>query len=608
MTRRTLSLIAVPLLLFAALGSAEEPAAGDAGGPESGPSPEAEDAASEEAEGAAAEMGEEILVTLRVPLFSPLFASTPVASVEDEPIPLQKLTRAIASSHAGKADVKTTVRRDYSKLLDRILTAKLVVQEARNIGLDELPEVEARLDDFANQLLIRNLMSPEMRSVEPDPVEVDRLYTRMSREFLLTTIEFEREEDALAFQEQYEADGDFTPLAMRFFEEGRATGELGTERYVKLKDLLPAVAQTADMLEVGSASQIFTSREGFLIFYVRDIRPSEDPELREEARQRILEPMRVERAQKYAEFLEEKYATIDYELLDDASFEPRQTGLPFFRREVPVDYEALLQDDRVVATVHSEEPFTITVADLARKVERSFFHGVERALEERRGLDERKMTHLKNVVFKKTALVEARRKGLDKEEAYLDAVDENTTAVLFDTFVHKVVAPDVKISEEELQVYYREHTEEFSTPRMVRLDGLAFDELTDAESARDKIRRGADFRWVSANTAGQANRDEEEVLEFPDVPLSVSSLPEGLRERADRARRGDLLLYSAPDDNHYVILVAKVFPPTPRPYEQARQQIAEAIVAEKTKELVADWGAKLREAYEPRIFLQGLPE
>jgi hypothetical protein len=596
----TLSMIAVPFLLLSALGSADEPVPGDTAVQESEP-------ASEE-EGAASERAEEILVTLQVPLFSPLFSRTPLAIVEDEPITIKELTRTISSTHAGRARATTSVKKDYANLLDRILTTKLIVQEARNIGLDELPEVAAQLDDCAKRLLIQNLMSRELQSVEPDPVDVDRLYRRMSREFLLTTIQFESEGDALAFQEQYDPESDFTQLAMRFFEDGRATGELGAEKYLRLKDLLPEVAKTADALEVGSVSQIFKASDGFLVFYVRDIRPYDDPGLREEARRRIIEPLRGERAEEYGESLEQKYATIDYGLLDEVSLKARKTGLPFFRREVPIDYEQLLNDDRVLATVHSEEPFTITVAELARKLERSFFHGVDKALRGGQDVDRRKMITLKNMVFDKIAPMEARRQGLDQEEEYLDAVDQNTTSLLFGAFVRKVVAPDVKISEEEVRRYYGEHMDEFSTPKMVRLRGLAFDALADAESALDKLSRGADFQWVSANTPGQVDEEAERALDFDNVLLTVSSLPEELRQGAQGARQGDSLLYSGPDENHYVILVAKVFPPKPQTYEAVREQIVESISAEKLKDLIADWGVKLREAYEPRIFLQGLQD
>lgn len=597
MKARTLSMIAVPFLLFTALGSADEPALSDSAGRESEPA--------SEQEGSAPEMAEEILITLQVPLFSPLFASTPLASVEDEPITLKELTRSISSIHAGRADATTPVRKDYANLLDRILTTKLIVQEARNIGLDELPEVAARIDDFAKRLLIGNLMARELQSVEPDPVEVDRLYSRMSREFLLTTIEFRSEDHALAFQEQYAAEADFTRVAMRFFEQGKATGELGAEQYMKLKDLLPQVAQTADLLEVGSVSPIFRGSDGFLVFYVRDVRTYEDPDLREEARRMLIEPLRRERAAEYAESLEQKYATTNYELLAEVSLEPRRKGLPFFRREVPVDYEKLLSDDRVLVTVHSEEPFTVTVAELAQKLERSFFHGIDRALQGRKALDRRMRNTLKSTVFEKTAQMEAHRQGLDQEEEYLDSVDQRTTAILFGVFIRKVVAPDVKISEEEARSYYGEHMDEFSTPKMVRLNGLAFDALPDAESALDKLRRGADFRWVSANTQGQVDKEVEEVLDFDDVLVSVSSLPEGLQQGAQAGRRGDALLYSGPDEIHYAILIGNVFPPKPQPYEEVREQIGESITAEKVADLVADWGVKLREAYEPRIFLQG---
>jgi parvulin-like peptidyl-prolyl isomerase len=595
---RALSII--PLLLFAVHGFADEPVSRDA------PLAEIEPAAEEE--GSGSEPAEEILITLRVPLLAPLSASAPLASVEDEPITIEDLVGAIASSHADRSDAGAPVRRDYEKLLDRLITTRLIVQEARNIGFDELPEIAARIDDFSHQLLIQKLMSRELESVEADPAEVDRLYARMSREFLLETIEFEQEEDALAFQEQYESQGDFTRVAMRFFEEGKATGELGAEEYVKLKDLLPTVAQTADTLEVGAVSQIFTKGDGFLVFHVRDIRRYDDPGLTEEARRKVLEPLRRERAREYADWLERQHATIDYDLLNEVHFESRKEGLPFFRREVPADYEALLADDRVIATVHDDELFTVTVADLAQKVEKSFYHGVGKGLQDRKGAERRKTVTLKNLVLEKTAVIEARRQGLDSEPEYLDAVHQNTTATLFDVFVQKVIAPDVKIAEEEARKHYAEHIDDFSTPRMVRLNGLAFNDLPDAVRALDKLRRGSDFQWVSANSEGQADRDAERVLDFNDVLVSVNSLPEGIRAPAAGARRGDPLLYSAPDGNHYVIVVTKVFEPRPEPYDEARMKIAEAIYAEKIQALVAEWGVKLREAYEPRIYVQGFED
>jgi hypothetical protein len=88
----------------------------------------------------------------------------------------------------------------------------------------------------------------------------------------------------------------------------------------------------------------------------------------------------------------------------------------------------------------------------------------------------------------------------------------------------------------------------------------------------------------------------------------LTALPEDLQENADRAKSGDVLLYSGPDGYHYVISVGKIFPPTPQAYEAARGPIAKIIVGEKMRVLIADWSGKLREAYETRIFVTGLED
>ena len=194
---------------------------------------------------------DELLITLQAPLLSPLFADTPVAVVDEEPITFSDLTKRIASIHAENADEATPAKKDYANLLERVITTKLIVQEARNIGLDELSEVESRIDQLSTQLLAASLMSPQLETVEADAAEVDELYKKMSREFLLTALRFKREEDALAFQKEYESGGDFSALATRFIETGRAAGEIDGQQYMKLKDLLPQIAQAAFEMDDG---------------------------------------------------------------------------------------------------------------------------------------------------------------------------------------------------------------------------------------------------------------------------------------------------------------------------------------------------------------------
>ena len=555
-----------------------------------------------------AEVGEELIFTLRVPLTSPLFAETPVAVVDEEPITVRDLTRRIFASHTGMTEEPTAAHKDYAELLKRVITAELIVQEARNIGLDELPEVADQIESKSTDLLIGELMSRHLATVTADPKQVETLYRKLAREFLMTTVTFAVEDDATAFKEQCESGGDFGTVLESFIEERRAERKSSEQQYVKLKDLLPRVAQAAYEMEPGATSDIFSSPEGFIIFRIDDVRFYEDPEVEAEARRRVLEPMQRKAAVEYAESLEKKYATIDERLLRSVDFGAKKTGFLFFRKEEPVDFEELMQDERVVATVHSEPPFTITIGDLAAAVSKAYFHGIETAIERKKKLNEEKRTVLKNILFRRTLPIEARAQGLDQTKEYRDALKDFSNSLLFNTFVAKAIAPDVKISEEEVRQYYEEHKEDYSSPRMMRMNGLVFGDRSDAEAALRKIRKGADFKWVSANSPGQVPTGTPDVFDLDHALLSATAMPEGLQKLAADARRGDTLLYSDPKGIHYVITIENVFPETPQPYEAVRAPIARVIAEKKTGALIEDWSEKLREVYETRIFVTGLDD
>jgi hypothetical protein len=372
-----------------------------------------------------------------------------------------------------------------------------------------------------------------------------------------------------------------------------------------LKDLRPRMAQAALDMEADSLSPIFSASGEFLLFHLHDMRFYEDAGVEEEARHKVLEPLRRERANEYIDFLIAKYATIDRRLLDEIDLERETTGFLWSREERPADFAKLLADQRVLAAVQGDEPYTVTVGDVAAAVEERHFHGIEKAAEKRK-LNREKWPVLRDMLLKRVVILEAARQGLDQTDEYLESIREYTTSILFETFVEKVVAPDVKIGEDEVREYHREHIEDFSSPAMYRLSALAFYSERDAEAALEKLRRGADARWVSANSPGQVDKENTAVAVFNGAVLSLSAMPEELRAAVGRARQGDALLYSSPEGYHHVISIDNVFPAEPQAYEAARGAIAKILFQAKLEALVDEWSGKLKEAYETRIFVKGL--
>lgn len=528
-------------------------------------------------------------ITLRIPLFSPAYDSIPVALVDEDPVIMYDLSVALAQQQELESEQLGEREKGYLRTLNRLINSRLIVLEAINIGLNDTDEVRNQIEAFTIQTLQQELMKNHLQGLEPDPAEVEDLYRKMSREVKLYSLTFPAGPEARKFIEEVKK-GDFDQLANRIVEEGKAK-EQKDEAYVKIKDLRPEVGQEVYSMDVGGLSKIYRTEDGYLVYRLVDARFVEDPPVREEARNIVLETTKKEKALEYGIALRDKYVTFDEELFKQLDFD--------------ADFEQLQQDKRVLAKGKSKEyPFTITVADLAAQMKVSFFHGADKA-QKLKMINERKDIAIGNMIYMYSSELEARHLGLDQTDTFKRKVKEYERSTIFSIFTNKVLMPEVKVTEEEIRAYYEKHIDEYSSPAMLRLKSLAFNNRQEAESALDKLRKGADFNWVSANVTGLVAPDAAGLLTLDKNLLSLTSLPEDLQESARDVNKGGTLLYAPSEgDFFYVLLVEDVFPPEPQPYEQARAEAAKKVLNLNIEKALDEWVTKLKEEYPVRIFLQ----
>lgn len=536
---------------------------------------------------------QEKMVSLKIPIFSPHFTETPVALVNDEPITMSELTEALGPlEEPDHEQIEVGAADDYQSVLQRLIRSKLIIQEAKNIGLDETSAFQSEIEGFRINTLLQELINNHLKGLEADPADVKDVYQQMSREVQLHTLTFETSADAQQFLDAAK-DGDFDQLAELSIEEGKAKGAKD-EHYVKIKDLKPQLGQQVYSMAVGGLSTIFRTEDGFLLFQLTDTRFVEDADVEKEAVKLVTDTHRKQKAMEYSNTLTEKYVTFDEALYDQLDFDQ--------------NFDQLKNDKRAVATVKGDEPVTITVADLAAKVDVSLFHGADKA-QKLQMLNKKKDIAITNMLFKITGVMEAQRLSLDKTAAFTKKMQDFEQSVLFSEFMQKVILPDVKLTPEEIRSYYEEHIDEYSSPAMLRINSLVFHAMQDAESALNKLHKGADFKWVSANSSGLVPPDSEGLLSFDEKLLSLSSLPEDLQENARGAKKGDSLLYAAPEGNYYYVLVLEnVYPPEPKPFEKARDAVARTVYDDKAIQLLDEWTTKLKEVYATQIFLTDLEQ
>jgi len=548
-----------------------------------------------------AESGEEVYVVLRIPLAEERCADTPVALVNDEPITLRELTGQLASMHAGLAPETTSAGTNYTGMLERIIATRLILLEAENIGLQERYGIQEQIDGFVENLLLDQVMASHVKDVQANDADVDALYRKMARAVKLDVLRLTDGAAAKKFDEEIAAGREFPEIATALVEAGQAQLE-GGDDFLKLKDLRQQIAAAVINMPTGSVSPVFQDESGLFALRLNDAHFEEDASVKEEARRIVREQAKREEARRYGDLLRKKHARVDERLLESLDFEVERTGLFGLGEARPVDYQKLLADRRVLATVLGPEPVTITVGDLARAVEEKLYHGADKAAASGK-LNDRKDTVFKNMLFKLVARREASDQGIDQSEAFITEVDEYKRSLLFGAFVRKVVAPEVTLPEEEVRAYYETHLGDYSSPAMVKMNSLAFKDKASAEDAAAKLKKRTDFGWVSANVPGQVDKDAEGILVFDGRLLTVSSLPDGFREVVGGAKDGDVLSHDTADGVHYVLVVNKMIAGGPQAYETVREEISKVVYGERLKAAVDGWVEKLKEAYDTKIFV-----
>jgi hypothetical protein len=536
---------------------------------------------------------EESLISVKFPIFAASFDKTPVAEVNDEPILLEELKAALAGLHQQQTgEGKSGIKKDYMKILNRLITSRLVLAEATNMGIEETQEVKTAIAAYKMDHLRDMLKVNQLKDLKPDAKLVDQFYKDAVKEWKIRSVKLEKKEDAEALVKQVAAGGKFDELADKLIDDKKGEG-VKEGQYIQPKALLPYVANAVSMMKMGSVSPVIPVGPAFTVIKLEDTRyPAGNVQARETAEKKALEIKQSEVLTKFNKELSKKYAVINEQLLKKLDFEAAKPG-----------FKALAKDKRVVVKIKGGE--AITVADLAEALTGRFFHGIDEAIKQKT-VNVGKRPALDNLIYRVAFITEAKKQGLDQTAEYKHDVNEYRNSIVFGQFVATVVAPDVKITDDDIAAYYKEHLNDFTIPAMVKAQGLVFKSKKAAEENMEKLKKGIDFDWVKNNAEGQVDKEQaEQLLEFSGKLLSVNSLTDGIRETVQDAKEEDVRMYASPEGYFYVLQVKKVVPASHSPLEKERKRIFNEMFASKLNKTVEQWSEKLKKAYPVKIYLAG---
>jgi parvulin-like peptidyl-prolyl cis-trans isomerase-like protein len=527
---------------------------------------------------------------VRAPLFSEKYQGLAVARIDDQVVTLRDLAGLLEVTHKSHEKAAAPhAPKDFTPALDRLIAARLISLEAHDMGFEEQPLFKREMEEFASAHLVQMLKDRATANVRPDPKDVDRIYKDSVREWKVDSVLFPKEADAKEFAAALKGGKPFAKLAARAIAEKKGEGTTKAD-WVSQKSAAAAVVNSLNALRTaGRITPPLRLQGGWAVIRIVAVRYPDNPQARAAAVAEARTWAMKRAVKKYYGKLVDKYVAVDQELASRLDFEAKEPG-----------FAALEKDERVLARIEGSKP--ITVAELAGNLRTIFFHGVDRAVEEKK-INAKKFQAIDSLISRRLLPAEAGRQRLAETEEHKAAVEEHRRNLLFSYYLEKAVAPDVKVTEADARRFYEENQKDFTFAAFYTLASLGFRTPAAAQAAFDKLKAGADFNWMKANAPDQLAPGEDALA--LDGTVSDAAIPAELAKAIAGAKPGDIRLYAAGKQQH-VIVIKQVTPPKPQEFEAVRSDILARVQMEKMNKAIQDVAAKIRKARTVKVYITSI--
>lgn len=390
-----------------------------------------------------------------------------LVKVGDELITVQELQRFEAGLPARLRDEGAEGRRqNLQSLVDRCL----LVQEAGKLGLDQ--SVQQALEEQLTRKVIDQLTEAEIEAKQQEPTDEElkaayeryRLGWQVWPAHILSSTRTEAEEVVRAL----EGGADFASLARQRSQAGDAErgGDLG--KFFGGEDAVPALREGAFELPVGGISQPIQTKDGFEVVKVLDKRRIPYEKMRDTIVREMKRRKWVERREQYVRELKERFqvryhgagAQVVLRAAKGGGLSPAEAAAPL------VSY----QGGALLAGVCVEHLPQWTKGPLPA---------------DSLGL----FTALELWVLPDTLMaLAARAEGRDRWPEMLAWKERKREELVVDQLFAEQVAARVKVENEEVERYYREHLDQFKVlPGEIQLTEV----LVDGEAEARKVLQAA---------------------------------------------------------------------------------------------------------------------
>jgi len=212
---------------------------------------------------------------------------------------------------------------DKSMVLDQMISEKLLIQEAKNMGLEEDKDVLEQIKKMTEQILVQALIEKDiLDKVQVGDVEVEKYYETNKDNFTekeqvhLYNILLETEEEAQNVLEQLKAGEDFSEIA-KTKSTGPSAAQGGDMGFISKGSTIPEIEEAIFALELEELSEVVKTDFGFHILKITE-KKAETVKTLEEVREEIVQTLLPEKQKEaFDNLLEELKSKVEIEINEE---------------------------------------------------------------------------------------------------------------------------------------------------------------------------------------------------------------------------------------------------------------------------------------------------
>jgi len=213
---------------------------------------------------------------------------------------------------------------DKSMILDQMISEILLIQEAKNMGLEEDNDVLEQIKKMTEQILVQALIEREiLDKIDVNDEEVSEYYEQNKDNFTekeqvhLYNILLETEEEAQDILEQLKAGGDFSEIAKEK-STGPSAAQGGDLEYIAKGTIIPEIEEVVFALELEELSEVVKTDFGFHILKITEKKP-ETVKTLEEVKEEIIQTLLpTKQKEAFENLLEELKGKVEIEINEEA--------------------------------------------------------------------------------------------------------------------------------------------------------------------------------------------------------------------------------------------------------------------------------------------------